>query len=428
MLADRIRDKTAVIGVMGLGYVGLSLAVAFAEAWFNVVGFDVQPSKVWSVSRGESYIPDVNEDCLRVLVRSHRLRAITNPPNPWLVDVVIICVPTPITKAKRPDLSYIEDALELLRTHIQSTDTLVVLESSTYPGTTRELVQTGLKDIARYIAYSPERVDPGNKKYSIRNTPKLIGGIDAESTRLATALYSNIVDGVVVVSSPETAEMVKLFENVFRNVNIALVNEMALLCEKMGISIWEVIGAATTKPFGFIPFYPGLGAGGHCIPVDPYYIVDKAREYNFRTSLVDLALGINESMPEHVAHRVIDIISGTGKSIRGAKVMVMGVAFKRDVEDTRGSPSLILMQILLDKGADVSYNDPYVPKVTVGKRSMVSSPLDDIGNADCVVIATDHSCYDYQHIADTACLVYDTKGVTRNIQGSNIVRLGEKEC
>jgi len=424
-IRDKIVNKSAIIGVVGLGYVGLPLAVSFAETGFCVEGYDAQPTKVWRINKGESYIADVPNTTLAPLVRTHRLRAIIKLPSAWKADVVIICVPTPITEDKKPDLSYITEAVNQIKGRLASQDSMVILESSTYPGTTRDVVLPLLAETAKYVAYSPERVDPGSKKFNIRNTPKLVGGIDKESTELATLLYEQIVDKVVPVSSPEVAEMAKLFENVFRNVNIALVNEMALICEIIGVSVWEMIDVAATKPFGFMPFYPGVGVGGHCIPVDPYYLVDKAMQSGLPfCSLISTALSTNEEMPEYVANQIEGLLK---QGVSNARIMVLGVAFKRDISDIRESPSVKLIDILLSWGADVSYNDPYVPEVVVGvTRLLRSSPLDEIVDVDCVVIATNHSCYDYRDIVLRAKMVFDTRGATRGIKRENIRRLGEK--
>jgi len=425
-LMDRIQDKTAVIGVVGLGYVGLPLAVAFAEAGFCVECYDEQPTKIWGINRGESYIPDVSNRTLTILVRSKRLTTHTKLPDIWNVDAVIICVPTPITEDKKPDLSCITDAAQQVKGRLPSDNSMVILESSTYPGTTRDVVLPILDGLAKYVAYSPERVDPGSREFTIRNTPKLVGGIDKESTELATALYSCIVDNVVPVSSPDVAETAKLFENVFRNVNIALVNELALICEKIGVSVWEVIDAASTKPFGFMPFYPGPGVSGHCLPIDPYYLADKAEEHGATTKLIRLALNTNESMPNYIALQVVDLLFKQGRQTERAKILVLGVAFKRDVGDTRESAPVELIKILSSQGATVLYNDPYVPRLS--RYLLSSEELTDelLESVDCVVIATDHSCYDWRWIMDKAKLIFDTRGVTRGLDKDNTYRLGER--
>lgn len=425
----KITDKASVC-IIGLGYVGLPLAVAFAKAGLKVLGVDIQQRRVDWVNKGKPYIADVDSKVLRETVRKGLLKATTDQSRLKEVDAICICVPTPLTKTKDPELSYVISESETVSRYLQKGQ-LVVLESTTYPGTTREVMlpileRSGLKagrDF--YLAFSPERIDPGSKNYNVRNTPKVVGGIDTKSTKLATLLYSRIVERVVPVSSPEVAEMTKVFENVFRNVNIALVNELTLLCEKMGLSVWEVIDAAATKPFGYMPFYPGPGIGGHCIPLDPYYLANKAREYDFHIRFIELAADINEHMPYYVVSRISDAMNSKGKSLRGARVLVLGVAYKRDVEDVRESPSLKLIKLLREKGANVSYNDPYVANVRISEKNLRSVELTDeqLASADCVLIATDHTCYDYKDIARKSSFVFDTRGATRKLKNKNIVRL-----
>ena len=429
-LDRKLKDKSAVVGIVGLGYVGLPLALAFAEAGFRVLGFDVQQKRVDLVNKGKSYIVDVSSKSLSAAVRKKLLVATTDQSRLREPDAVCICVPTPLTRTKDPELSYVVHESEQISEHLQRGQ-LIVLESTTYPGTTSQIVRSilersGLKagrDF--YLAYSPERVDPGSKKFGIRNTPKVVGGIDSRSTQLAGLLYGQVAEAVVPVSSPEVAEMTKVFENVFRSVNIALVNELTLLCEKMGISVWEVIDAASSKPFGYMPFYPGPGVGGHCIPLDPYYLANKAREYDFHTRFIELAADINEQMPYHVVCRITGALNDRGKSLNGAKVLVLGVAYKRDVEDVRESPSLKLIELLREKKAKVSYNDPYMARVQVSGKGLDSVKLTDraLSAADCVVIATDHTSYDYRRIVEKAALVFDARGATRKLQGDNVVRL-----
>jgi len=429
-LEEKVRDKSAIIGVVGLGYVGLPLAVAFAMARFKVLGFDTQQKRTDLVNQGRSYIADVSSDSLSSVVKGKLLEATTDQSRLVETDAICICVPTPLTSTKDPDLSYVIHESEAISEYLRPGQ-LVILESTTYPGTTRHVVLPNLESsglrcsIDFYLAYSPERVDPGSKDYNVRNTPKIVGGIDPQSTQLAKLLYSQIAGTVLPVSCPEVAEMTKVFENVFRSVNIALVNELAHLCEKMGLSVWEVIDAASTKPFGYMPFYPGPGIGGHCIPLDPYYLANKAREYDFHTRFIELAADINEQMPYYVVSRITDAINSKGKSLHGVKVLVLGVAYKRDVEDVRESPSLKLIKLLSEKGANVSYNDPYVAGVRISENNLKSVRLTDeqLTSADCVVIATDHSCYDYRRIAQKADLVFDTRGATRKLRNKNIVRL-----
>lgn len=431
-LENKLESKTAVIGIVGIGYVGLPLAVAFAQAGLKVIGFDIQTERVEAVRQGKSYITDTSSKTLSSLVASNLLEATTDQSRLREVDAICICVPTPLNKAKEPDLSYVIRESEEISKYIQRGQ-LIILESTTYPGTTREVIlpileRSGLKagqDF--YLAYSPERIDPGNKKHGVKNTPKLVGGIDSESTRLGELLYHQVAEVVLPVSSPEVAEMTKVFENVFRSVNIALVNELAWLCENMGISVWEVIDSASSKPFGYMPFYPGPGIGGHCIPLDPYYLANKAREYDFHTRFIELAAEINEQMPYYVTSRIIGALNTHRKSLKDAKVLVLGVAYKKDIEDIRESPSLRLIRLLQKKGAEVSYNDPYVAEIRIDDNKLTSVKLTGkcLSSADCVVIATDHSSYDYQHIVDNAKLVFDARGVTRTITGENILRLGE---
>ncbi|MFC1989835.1 nucleotide sugar dehydrogenase [Chloroflexota bacterium] len=431
-LEEKIKNKTVKLGIVGLGYVGLPLAVAFAEAGLGVIGFDVNQKRVDLVNQGKSYIADVSNERLSILLTNEALEATTDQNRLSEVDAICICVPTPLTKTKRPDLSYVIQESEEISKHLRPGQ-LVILESTTYPGTTREVVlailqRSGLNvGSGFYLAFSPERVDPGNKKYTIKNTPKIVGGVDPESTELAALLYRQVADVVIPVSCPEVAEMTKVFENVFRSVNIALVNEFAQLCERMDISVWEVIDAAATKPFGYMPFYPGLGVGGHCIPLDPYYLANKAMEYDFHIRFIELAAEINERMPYHVTLLIMEALNAQGKSLNGAKVLVIGVAYKKDVEDVRESPSLKLIQLLQEKGAKVSYSDPYIPQIrlTQGKLDSVDLSEEYLSSADCTVIATNHSCYDLEQIVAWSKLVFDTRGATKHLRNANIVRLGE---
>jgi len=397
-----------------------------------VLGFDIQRSRVNAINQGKSYIADVASEQLKAVVSHNLLQATTKQDRLRETDAICICVPTPLTKTKDPDLSYVIHESKEISKRLQPGQ-LVVLESTTYPGTTREVVLPILEssklrgDTDFYLAYSPERVDPGNRKYNIKNTPKIVGGINSQSTELAQALYSQIAKTVIPASSPDVAEMTKIFENVFRSVNIALVNELAQLCEKLGVSVWEVIDAASTKPFGYMPFYPGPGIGGHCIPLDPYYLANKAREFDFHTRFIELAAEINEAMPYHVTSQILEALNDRGKSLNGAKILVLGVAYKKDVEDIRESPSLKLIQLLRAKGADVSYNDPYIPKIKLSKGNLASVKLTgkNFSSADCVIIATDHSCYNMDKVVARAKMVFDTRGATRGLKGNNIVRLGE---
>ncbi len=429
---ENIRSRSAKVGIVGLGYVGLPLAVAFSEAGFKVLGFDIQQKRVDLVNQGKPYIADVSEARLSSALANNLLEATTDQSRLGEVDAICVCVPTPLTKTKDPELSYVISESEVVSRYLQKGQ-LVVLESTTYPGTTREVMlpileRSGLKagqDF--YLAFSPEMIDPGSKKYTIKNTPKIVGGINHESTKLAELLYQQVADIVIPVSCPEVAELTKVFQNVFRSVNIALVNELAHLCEKMGLSVWEVIDAASTKPFGYMPFYPGPGIGGHCIPLDPYYLANKARELDFHTRFIELAAEINEHMPYHVVFRILEALNDRGKSLNGAKILVLGVAYKKDVEDTRESPALKIIQLLHEKGAEVSYNDPYVSQIHVPAGDMKSVELSGecLASADCVVIAADHSSYNISEVVARAKLVFDTRGATRGLKGNNIVRLGE---
>ena len=429
-LENKLKRKTAVVGIVGLGYVGLPLSLAFSEAGIEVLGFDIRQNNVDSINKGKSYIADVTNKRVALAVKQKLLEATTDQSRLQEVDAICVCVPTPLTKTKDPDLSYVIYESEQISNSLRKGQ-LVVLESTTYPGTTSEVMlpileRSGLrggKDF--YLAYSPERVDPGSKNYSIKNTPKLVGGIDKESTKLAEILYSMVADSVVRVTSPEVAEMTKLFENVFRSVNIALVNELAMLCDKMGISVWEVIDTASTKPFGFMPFYPGPGIGGHCIPLDPYYLANKAREYNFHTRFIELAADINEQMPSYVVSRIIDMLNLRRKNVNGAKILMLGVAYKKDVGDIRESPALRIMRILNEKGATICFNDPFVETAIIDGVEFSSIQLSDelIHSMDCVIITADHSSYDYPRIVRNAALVFDTRGATKNIDNDKIIYL-----
>jgi len=431
-LEEKITDKSAKVGIVGLGYVGLPMAVAFSDAGFNVLGFDVQQERVDLVNRGKSYIADVSSERLSAASANGVLEATADQNRFREVNAICICVPTPLTKTKEPDLSYVIHECEEISKHLWP-EQLVVLESTTYPGTTRDVVRpilerSGLKAGSDfYLAFAPERADPGNENHNVTNIPKIVGGIDSQSTRLASLLYSQVAEVVIPVSCPEVAEMTKVFENVFRSVNIALVNELAQLCERMHISVWEVIDSAATKPFGYMPFYPGPGVGGHCIPLDPYYLSGKAREYDFHTRFIELAAEINERMPYHIVSRIMEVLSRRGMGLNAAKVLVLGVAYKRDVADFRGSPSLKVIHLLREKGASVSYNDPHIPAIQHDQDSLSSTELTDecLSSADCVVIATAHSSYDIEKLAASSKLVFDASGATKHLDSDNIVRLGE---
>ncbi len=421
------------VGVVGLGYVGLPLAVEFAKAGFHVTGFDVDREKVDSINNGRSYIPDVSQDTLAELVKDGLLSATTDFSQIKEMDGIIICVPTPLSKTKDPDMRYIQSATQSIAENLREGH-VISLESTTYPGTTNEFVRpilesSGLKvgkDI--FLAFSPERIDPGNKRYQVKNTPKVVGGIEPNSTEIVAYLYSKVIDKVVPVSSARTAEMTKLLENTFRSVNIALVNEFAIMCEILGIDVWEVIEAASTKPFGFMPFYPGPGIGGHCIPIDPHYLSWKLKTLNYNARFIELASEINTNMPRYVVQRVADALNEFEKSVKGSKILVLGVAYKKDIDDTRESPALDVIKLLENKGADVKYNDPYVPELVLNGKTRKSVELTEklLHNVDCVVITTDHSNYDYNWIVENSKLVVDTKNATKNISDalkSKVVKL-----
>jgi len=420
LLLDRIAKKTAVLGVVGLGYVGLPLAVEKAKAGYRVVGFDIQPSRVQLVNDGVNYIGDVVDTELAELVNGRVLTATTDYDRISEVDAVMICVPTPLDKYKQPDTSYVENSAREIAKRMHRA-MLVVLESTTYPGTTEEIVKPILEESGLvcgrdfFIAFSPERVDPGNKVYNTKNTPKVVGGVTEHCTEVAAALYRSVLEGEVhTVSSPGVAEMEKILENTFRHVNIALVNEMAVLCYRMGIDIWEVIDAAASKPYGFMPFYPGPGPGGHCIPIDPFYLSYKAREFDYHTRLIELAGEINSYMPEFVVERVSRLLNRESKALRGARILLLGVAYKKDIDDLRESPALRVLELLEKEGARVVYNDPFIPSFTRRGRdySSVELTAETLAAQDLVVITTNHSAYDYRFITEHAKLVFDTRNAT----------------
>jgi len=439
-LHDKISDRTAHVAVIGMGYVGLPLATAFAKAGFRTTGVDVDREKVDAVTAGRSYIPDVLDDDLAPHICSGRLTATLDYDELRQADAIFICVPTPYDAQRAPDLSYIQAASYGIRPRMRPGQ-LVVLQSTTYPGTTEEVVLPILAKselevgVDFYLAFSPERIDPGNKRWSAYNTPKVVGGVTPECTRLAVDLLRQMGAPVYPVSSPRVAELTKLLENTFRAVNIALVNELALLTERMDIDFWEVVEAAKTKPFGFMPFYPGAGVGGHCIPVDPYYLSWKAREYDYYTEFIELAGEVNQAMPYHVVGLVSQALSLQGKPLYDARVLVLGVAFKPDIDDPRNSPAERVIELLLGRGAVVSYHDPYVPRFHVGndvfhreERVLESVPLteEEMGVADCVVVVTGHRSLDYGQVLRSANLVVDTCNVTAGISGHDVkvVRLG----
>lgn len=426
-LIKKIENKEAVIGVVGLGYVGLPLAVEKAKAGYKVIGFDVQASRVEQVNMGINYIGDVVDAELKEMIDSGQLVATTDYARIQEVDAAAICVPTPLDIYQQPDTSYVESSANEIAKYAHE-GMLVVLESTTYPGTTEEIVKPALESKGLvtgetvFVAYSPERVDPGNKQFKTKNTPKVVGGITPNCTKVAAALYRNVLEGDVhEVSSPAIAEMEKIFENTFRHINIALANEMAILCDKMGIDVWEVIDAAKTKPYGFMAFYPGPGLGGHCIPIDPFYLTWKAREYNYHTRLIELAGEINNTMPEYVINRMMQILNDEGKALRNAKVTILGVAYKKDIDDVRESPVLKIIELLNHHGADFKVVDPYVASFRSCNMKMETVELTNelLQESDLVLVATDHSDFDYNVIAKESKVIFDTRNALKDVEKPN---------
>ena len=428
-LQEKIKTRTARVGVVGLGYVGLPLALEFANAGFSVTGIDIQKEKVARLNWGDSYIQDVSSEALSRVVADNRFRATTDFSVIADLDTINIAVPTPLRKTKDPDMSYVVSACQEVAKYIGS-GKLVILESTTYPGTTDELVlpmleRTGLKvgeDF--FLCFSPERIDPGNPKYQTSNIPKVVGGITAACTEMGSLFYSQALESVVPVSSTRVAEMVKLLENTFRMINIGLVNEMALMCDRMGINIWEVIDAAATKPFGFMPFYPGPGLGGHCIPIDPFYLSWKTKQSGIEARFIELAGYINGQMPHFVVDKVQNALNEARKPLKGSHVHVLGVAYKRDIDDVRESPALDIIVLLEQKGARITYSDPYVPKIQFGDRELKSdNALAMAAQADCVLVATNHTQFDYPGILEKATLIVDARNAFKNHRSDKIVRL-----
>jgi UDP-N-acetyl-D-glucosamine dehydrogenase len=428
-LEEKFRSGEARLGTLGLGYVGLPLSVEFAAGGLRVTGFDLSAEKVSAVNRGESYIKDVPSARVKALVGEGKLAASSDFDLLAECDAVIICVPTPLGKTKDPDLAMVVDAAKAIGDRLRPGQ-LVVLESTTYPGTTEELILPILSGKGMsvgedfFLAFSPERVDPGNARYNTRNTPKIIGGMTPTCTRVARALYARAIDNVIPVSSTQTAEMVKLLENTFRSVNIGLVNEIALMCDLLDVDVWEVIEAAASKPFGFMPFYPGPGLGGHCIPIDPLYLSWKMKTLNYRARFIELAGEVNSAMPDYVCDVVADALNEREKSVKGSRILIAGVTYKRDIEDVRESPSLDIIKILEGKGAQVSYNDPYVPELHLDHTVMRSQDLlPSVRTADVVVIVTDHTSYPYREIVEAAAVIVDTRNATKGIVSPKIVKI-----
>ena len=428
-LAKKISDRSARVGIVGLGYVGLPLAVEFANAGFSVTGIDLVDSKVERINAGDSYIQDISPAVVRGLVDTGRLRATTDFSAISELDTINICVPTPLRKTKDPDMSYIVSACQEIARYFHP-GMLAILESTTYPGTTDELVlpmlsHEGLKVGSDFfLCFSPERVDPGNPQYQTRNIPKVVGGVTSECTRMGSLFYSQALENVVPVSSTQVAEMVKLLENTFRMINIGLVNEMAVMCDRMGINIWEVIDAAATKPFGFMPFYPGPGLGGHCIPIDPFYLSWKTRQSGIEARFIELAGYINGQMPHFVVEKIQNALNDRARAIKGSRIHVLGLAYKRDIDDVRESPALDVIHLLEVRGATVTYTDPHVPSVKVdGEIKFSIDATEGLAHADCGVIITDHTTFDYDALLQAAPMIVDTRNALRGVVSDKIIRL-----
>ncbi len=424
-LLNKIKENKAVVGVVGMGYVGLPLLMEFVEQGFKTIGFDIDKKKVEKLNAGQSYIKHISEQRIKAVRDSKLFEATTDFKKISEVDAVLIAVPTPLTKQREPDMSYITGTAEALYPNIHKGQ-LIVLESSTYPGTTEEvlkpiLAKSGLTpDVDFWVAFSPEREDPNNPKYNTRTIPKVVGANNEYARQVSVALYEKVIVKTIPVSSSQAAEATKLLENIFRSVNIALVNEMKMILDKMGIDVWEVIQAASTKPFGYMPFYPGPGLGGHCIPIDPFYLTWKAREYEMSTRFIELAGEINTSMPFWVVQKVMDALNEHGRSLKGSKILVLGAAYKKDIDDPRESPSFKLMEILLEKGATVDYNDPLIPELPsmrmydIKRKSVDLTPA-NLASYDCVLISTDHSVYDWNLIVEHSRLVVDSRNATKDV-------------
>ena len=428
-LLKKIEDKKINIGIIGLGYVGLPLAVEFARAGFKVCGIDINVSRVDKINKGINYIPDVDTVLFKKLLADNRLKAFSDYSCLKDTQAISICVPTPLIKTKEPDMSYILEATGQMLKYLKPGN-IIVLESTSYPGTTEEIILPLLekkgfkagKDI--FIAFSPERVDPGNKAYKTTNTPKIVGGVTPNCLKVVKALYGEAIDTVVPVSSSKSAEMVKLLENTFRAVNIGLVNEIAVMCDRLGIDVWEIIEAASTKPFGFMPFYPGPGLGGHCIPVDPHYLLWKLKTLDYKARFIELADDINAHMPHYIVTKISDTLNNMGKTIKNSNILILGMAYKRDTDDVRESPAFAIIDLLLKKGARIVCNDPFLNsnwKYTGVKNAKLTVPL--LKKAACAVICTDHSSYDYKKIVKNSKLVIDTRNATKGIKSPRIVKL-----
>lgn len=434
LLKEKLKNKEATVLVIGQGYVGLPLAMEMNKGGYNVIGLDVDEKKVNMLNSGVSYIGDVSDIELKKALDTKKYRAESNPSTIHEADVVCICVPTPLNEQQNPDVSYIEGVTTWLKSFVKP-NTLIVLESTTYPGTTEELIADPLKEIGfkigenLFICFSPERVDPNNQKFNTKNTPKVIGGITETCTEIGMALYENVIDTMVPVSSPKIAEMTKLLENTFRSVNIAFINEMAKMCEIMGISIWEVIDAAKTKPFGFMPFYPGPGIGGHCIPLDPMYLAWKAKEFRFHSRFIELAQETNNNMPFHVSQAVQEILNNYGKALRGSKVVLFGMAYKPNIDDVRESPSLWIYEILKAQGADVSFYDPFIQTFRNGKGELVTGiewDTEEMKKHDLFIMLTPHDQVDYDAVREMNVPIYDTRYIFKDAKDAHIYRIGDQ--
>ena len=430
---EKIKNKTAKIGVIGLGYVGLPLAIEFMSAGYRVTGIDIDENKVNSINNGENYIKDVDDEILKSAVDKNNLSATNDFSLVKSLDSISICVPTPLKKQKNPDISYIVSVMEKIKNYLHK-DMALVLESTTYPGSTKELIlpyieKRGFKVGENFfLCFSPERIDPGNQKYNTSNTPKVIGGISKNCTKLGELLYKNIVNKVITVSSTETAEMVKLLENTFRAINIGLANEVAIMCEKLGINAWEVIDAAATKPFGFMKFSPGPGLGGHCIPIDPHYLSWKLKTLDYDARFIQLAGDINTNMPNHIINLISVNLNKHQKSLNGSKILILGVAYKKGINDTRESPAIDIIQLLRNAGSNIDYHDPYVPSLSINEKTYDSLNISDrsiLSNYDACVVVTDHSDVDYENIYNNCQLIIDTRNVFADKKGKHVKRLGE---
>ena len=422
-LEGKIKSHTATVGIIGMGYVGLPLAVELGNQNFNVIGIDINPKKVSILSSGKSDIDDISDQQVRVLVKAKKLRCTADFSALTKCDVVPICVPTPLNKTKDPDVSFILSATHEIRKYLHPGQ-LVILESTTYPGTTEELLRpilesTGLK-VGKdfFLAFSPERVDPGNTRFGTKNTPRVVGGTTPTCNRLAKFFYEQIINRVIPLSSTQSAEMVKLLENTFRSVNIGLVNEVALMCDKLGINVWEIIEAADSKPFGFMKFYPGPGLGGHCIPIDPHYLSWKLKALNYYARFIELAGDVNSHMPEYVVHRVNRVLNQKGKNLCSSNILILGAAYKKDIKDLRESPALDVIRLFQKEGAHVKYSDPHVPSIDMDTYIMRSVKLTPqlLAKSDCVVVVTDHTAYDYEWVVRHSQMVFDTRNATRNVR------------